>query len=109
MKLPHRGKVYTQQIRTGQAHSSGTVTVCQAAHCNSTLYRRHSRGLTHLATGTQPGALHGAPPTDPSMAHLPTPMSATQQRLATGAVTVEVALTAGQGLGFCATVAADSG
>ena len=65
--------------------------------------------VTYFATGTQPGALHGATPTGPRMAHLLTYMPATRQRPATDAVTVEVTLTARQYLGFYATVTADCG
>lgn len=98
----------TQQIHTGLAQSSCSVrqtavTICFAAD------KKPLARFTHLATGTQPGALHGAPPTSPPMAHLPTPMPTTRQRLATDTVTVEVTLTAGQCLGLCAAVAADSG
>ena len=65
--------------------------------------------LTYLATGTQPGALHGTPLTGPPMTHLPTPMPATWQCPAADAIAVKVTLTAGQCLGYCAAVAADSG
>lgn len=79
--------------------------------CDSELYSRQgaAAAATHLATGTQPGALHWAPPTGPPMAHPLTLMPATRQCLATDTIAVEVTPTAGQCPAFCATVASDSG